>query len=165
MNLYFFFFSRIRSRQVFHGKIKFNSRYIPSRNGTFLFRSILFPDVTPFPIVLPRLSAAVHVRRWQLAFRDVHACMHACMSRCSKRKTLFPANGGSRDAVDGKTRVPFTRWKRSAPRFVRDIRRWKIRKMSDDPSILFHDLIAIYSSLCFTKIDRPSRLSRILYRE
>lgn len=37
--------------------------------------------MTPFPIVLSRLSAAVHVRGWQLAFRDVHACHDAAKGR------------------------------------------------------------------------------------
>lgn len=41
----------------------------------------MFRDVTPFPIVLSRRSTTVHVRVWQLAFRDVHICDGASEGR------------------------------------------------------------------------------------
>lgn len=79
------------------------------------------------------------------------------MPRCSKRKTLRPANGGSRDAApwtERHLRVPFTRWKRCT-RFIRDY------PAEDLSGSLFYDPIAIYSRVCFS-FPLKSLLSRII---
>ena len=67
------------------------------------------------------------------------------MPRCSKRKTLRPANGGSRDAAP---------WKRCT-RFIRDY------PAEDLSGSLFYDSIAIYSRVCFS-FPLKSLLSRII---